>query len=149
MNNCDDAISRDMALEKMADYVASGYADSAEDFEEYSRIICQLPSVQPKPIECDDAISREKAIMMVCTAFNTTTSNPSEEVRTILHKCKEKLKKIESVQPSRKGHWIKVTNGRGGHECDLCHEYAPSYKDGDEYLTRYCPNCGADMRGAR
>jgi hypothetical protein len=42
---CDDAISRDMALEKMADYVASGYADSAEDFEEYSRIICQLPSV--------------------------------------------------------------------------------------------------------
>ena len=46
---CDDAISRDAALEKMADYVASGYADSAEDFEEYSRIICQLPSVTPKP----------------------------------------------------------------------------------------------------
>lgn len=45
---CDDAISRDMALEKMADYVASGYADSAEDFEEYSRIICQLPSVTHK-----------------------------------------------------------------------------------------------------
>ena len=45
---CDDAISRDMALEKMADYVASGYADSAEDFEEYSRIICELPSVTQK-----------------------------------------------------------------------------------------------------
>ena len=45
---CDDAISRDMALEKMADYVASGYADSAEDFEEYSRIICQLPPVTPQ-----------------------------------------------------------------------------------------------------
>ena len=30
---CDDAISRDMALKKMADYVASGYADSVEDFE--------------------------------------------------------------------------------------------------------------------
>ena len=44
---CEDAISRDMALEKMADYVASGYADSAEDFEEYSRIICQLPPVNP------------------------------------------------------------------------------------------------------
>ena len=28
-------------LEKMADYVASGYADSAEDFEEYSRIVVQ------------------------------------------------------------------------------------------------------------
>ena len=44
---CDDAISREAALEKMADYVSSGYADSAEDFEEYSKIICQLPSVQP------------------------------------------------------------------------------------------------------
>ena len=42
---CRDAISRQAVLEKMADYVASGYADSAEDFEEYSRIICQLPSV--------------------------------------------------------------------------------------------------------
>ena len=45
---CVDAINRDMALEKMADYVASGYADSVEDFEEYSRIICQLPSVTQK-----------------------------------------------------------------------------------------------------
>ena len=44
---CRDAVSREAALEKMADYVASGYADSAEDFEEYSRIICQLPSVTP------------------------------------------------------------------------------------------------------
>ena len=45
---CDDVVSRDMALEKMADYVASGYAVSAEDFEEYSRIICQLPPVTPQ-----------------------------------------------------------------------------------------------------
>lgn len=56
---CDDAVSRDMALEKMADYVASGYADSAEDFEEYSKIICQLPPVTQKPIECEDAVSRQ------------------------------------------------------------------------------------------
>jgi hypothetical protein len=46
---CEDCISRDMALEKMADYVASGYAVSAEDFEEYSRIICQLPPITPQP----------------------------------------------------------------------------------------------------
>lgn len=45
---CEDVISREAALEKMADYVASGYADSAEDFEEYSRIICQLPPVTPQ-----------------------------------------------------------------------------------------------------
>ena len=45
----------------------------------------------------------------------------------------------------RTGHWIPVTNGRGGHECDICHEYAPSYQSGDEHLTKYCPNCGAKM----
>ena len=57
---CEDAISRDMALEKMADYVASGYADSAEDFAEYSRIICQLPSVNPTSNVSIQITEREK-----------------------------------------------------------------------------------------
>ena len=50
-------------------------------------------------------------------------------------------------QPERKrGKWIPVTNGRGGFECDQCHNYAPSYQDGVEWLSGFCPNCGADMR---
>lgn len=49
------------------------------------------------------------------------------------------------IQTIKTGHWIEVTNGRGGHECDICHDYAPSYQSGDEYLTIYCPNCGAKM----
>lgn len=56
------------------------------------------------------------------------------------------LKEQRAEQPKR-GKWIAVTNGRGGSECSLCHEYAPSYKSGDEHLTNFCPNCGADMRG--
>ena len=51
----------------------------------------------------------------------------------------------EPCEDTKTGHWIKVTNGRGGHECDICHEYAPSYKNGDEYLTKFCPDCGAKM----
>lgn len=58
------------------------------------------------------------------------------------------IEALPSVQPERKrGRWIPVTNGRGGHECSLCHTYAPSFQTGDEWLTDYCPNCGADMRG--
>ena len=53
------------------------------------------------------------------------------------------IKALEQQQKT--GRWIKVTNGRGGHECDICHEYAPSYQSGNEYLTKYCPNCGAKM----
>lgn len=49
-------------------------------------------------------------------------------------------------QPERKeGKWVKVTNGRGGHECSMCHLYAPSFKSGEENLSPYCPNCGAQM----
>lgn len=56
-----------------------------------------------------------------------------------------RIQDIPPVNPTKTGHWIKVTNGRGGHECDLCHEYAPSYQSGDEYLSKYCPSCGERM----
>ena len=55
---------------------------------------------------------------------------------------------LPSAQPERKkGEGIPVTNGRGGFECDQCHNYAPSYQDGVEWLSGFCPSCGADMRG--
>ena len=83
--------------------------------------------------ECEDCISRQEAIN--CVTSNEFRYRMVEDIKTLL-----------SVTPKEKtGHWIKVTNGRGGHECDLCHEYAPSYRSGDEYLTKYCPNCGARM----
>jgi hypothetical protein len=57
------------------------------------------------------------------------------------------LSDLPPVTPQPKmGRWIEVTNGRGGHECDLCYEYAPSYQSGDEYLSQYCPKCGAKMQ---
>lgn len=49
-------------------------------------------------------------------------------------------------EPEQKnGCWVPITNGRGGFECDQCHNYAPSYQNGDEYLSYFCPNCGAKM----
>lgn len=58
------------------------------------------------------------------------------------------IQTLPFAEPERKkGHWIPVTNGRGGFECDQCHNYAPSYQNGDEYLSYFCPNCSADMRG--
>lgn len=49
------------------------------------------------------------------------------------------------VRENARGEWISVINGRGGFECSKCHEYAPSYQNGDDYLSHYCPNCGAEM----
>jgi hypothetical protein len=47
--------------------------------------------------------------------------------------------------PVAHGKWVPVANGRGGNECTDCHEYAPSFQNGIEHLTNYCPNCGAKM----
>lgn len=49
--------------------------------------------------------------------------------------------------PIRRGKWINVTNGRGGRECNQCHNYAPAWQTGEEHLTDFCSNCGARMEG--
>ena len=60
------------------------------------------------------------------------------------------VRRVIDIQPTiepevRHGRWISVKNGRGGHECDQCHNYAPSYQTGEEHLSDYCQNCGAQM----
>ena len=68
--------------------------------------------------------------------------------RASLMAYREKLERLPFVQPERKtGRWIPVTNGRGGHQCDRCGSYAPSYQSGKEWLSNFCPECNADMRG--
>lgn len=57
------------------------------------------------------------------------------------------LEPSADVRENVRGEWIPVTNGRGGFECSKCHDYAPSYQNGDDYLSHFCPNCGAEMRG--
>lgn len=60
---------------------------------------------------------------------------------------KEALDRVPTVEavPVVHGHWEPVTNGRGGFECSKCHHYAPSYQDGVEWLSEWCPSCGAIM----
>jgi len=102
----------------------------AIDTENCKKIIAMLE--QPEP--CDDAVSRQAALDCVTYDVEYTM---------------ECIKALPPVQPERKkGRWILVTNGRGGHECNRCHEYAPSYQSGVEHLSKFCPNCGADMRDA-
>ena len=83
-----------------------------------------------------DLIDRQAAIDAVKDAIISAEQPYAEDA----------LRKLLSAEPERKkGYWIPVTNGRGGFECDQCHNYAPSYQNGDEYLSYFCPNCGARM----
>ena len=64
------------------------------------------------------------------------------------HELLKAIDELPPVQPEHKtGSWIPVTNGRGGHQCDRCGCYAPSYQSGTEWLSNFCPECNADMRG--
>ncbi len=57
------------------------------------------------------------------------------------------IKRLSSVTPERKGHWIEERNNyeeiQGWH-CDKCYEDSG-------FTTKckwdFCPNCGANMRG--
>lgn len=84
------------------------------------------------------------------TGYKSTITYKPTDIRTIqlvelTDECIEKI--VNKIKPVVGGEWIPVTNGRGGFECSECHSYAPSYQSGDDNLSNYCPNCGADMRG--
>jgi hypothetical protein len=119
---CDDAISRDDAL-KALDYdiksfeFKSGVGRHMNEianllntiYEIQSDNIKALPSVQSKPIECEDAISREQAIDAVADLFEMSEyPHPYPQGKPIrLREIKEKLKQLPPVQPKPKtGHWI-------------------------------------------
>ena len=87
----------------------------------------------------DDTISRQAVLKLLSTM-------PPEEAMTKAMLI-QSVKQMDAAQPEwKRGTWIPVTNGRGGHECSLCHTYAPSFQTGDEWLTDYCPTCGACMQ---
>lgn len=137
---CDDAICRKAVLEMAYDMSEI----DGEHFTEPCMVvdvedIQRLPSVTQKPIECEDAISRILKRMWNCRGKHTTSIDKVAMEQII----RDELPSVTQ----KSGKWITVTNGRGGHECSLCHEYAPSYQDGDEWLTKYCPNCGSAMKG--
>jgi len=63
---------------------------------------------------------------------------------------------LPSAQPEHpKGHWIvwggmDIPENHGKHICSVCGEFAPVRHEKPlikEYLSDFCPNCGADMRG--
>lgn len=86
----------------------------------------------------NDLIRRKDVLNLVSEGISTDTYEDMEY--TI-----ELIKAIPAAEP-KMGRWVEVTNGRGGHECSECHEYAPSYQSGREHLTDYCPNCGVKMK---
>ena len=132
---CEDAISREDALEALN--TINGTAELDKAFE----VIENSPSVTQKPTECEDAISREDVIKLVeCSGydlqFRTDNADMCDDVR-----------KLPSVTPSRrKGHWIAVYQGDEiiNYRCSEC-ELGDTNGSTNLYGWDYCRRCGAEM----
>jgi len=117
------------------------------------QMIDDAPTVQPET-NCSeipnnsDTISRQAALEKI-RKMQTYKMFAGDDLLLIDQaEAQTELMTLPSIQPERKtGHWTPVTNGRGGHQCDRCGCYAPSYKSGAEWLSKFCPECNADMRG--
>lgn len=133
----DDAISRKYIL----DLIATKGANLDDDLLIVEQWIQDAPSVNPHPIECGDAISRQAVL-------DVTWEEPSyTDALNVLTEVRDKVKVLPSVTPQqRTGRWIqKEEEGEAEPfiiwECSECHcvdeDGKPSYK--------YCPQCGAKM----
>ena len=102
-----------------------------------------------------DLIRREDVITVLCFCEETKMML-CKELRKIL----EKINKIPSAEPERKkGEWIdeKINSYTSRTYCSECGSTAPFDYEADDYYgvyacgettkTKFCPNCGADMRG--
>lgn len=119
-----------------------------------------------------DLISRAAAIDALAEQmpkpYTPDGSHPADEgifaAQEIYADCIQTLEALPSAQPERKkGCWIAVDSytAFGGdeilwmshgnpialHYCSECKNDAYAGEDGEDLLTDFCPNCGADMRG--
>ena len=90
---------------------------------------------------CGDAISREMALDGIDAMYNN-----SWDIKDFRENVNLMLNKLPSVQPSRKGQWIKERPWLKVH-CSECGKDAIGNHGFDALKTYFCPYCGADMRG--
>ena len=98
----------------------------------------------------DDLISRQAAI----DAIGNVPDYDDGMVWEALSHAQRDVALLPSAQPERKkGKWIKATGMmppefRGHHCCSECGNFAnmePPFGNRED-LSKFCPNCGADMR---
>ena len=149
---CEDAISREHLLSEIEKLKQSPwYNDKRGNGFEYlikeavdtvvDLCIKQEPSVQPKPIECEDAISLEAVIEWLKEKDFIKMSWQEDNAR-------KELQEYFSVTPSHKGHWETFEVYQGGiketwYECSKC-----KWNSALLIPRKYCPNCGAEMESA-
>lgn len=79
----------------------------------------------------------------VCPQMKQTISNALTRIPYVVKGELETALKADSVEH---GEWVK-RRVQDRHECSCCHSPATITIAFTEYLSDYCPNCGARMEG--
>ena len=134
---CDDAISREMALDGV-DAMYNNSWDIKDFRENVNLMLNKLPPVQPiREIKPKEEMTVKETISDLIWLLGSNLLDKGSE-DTVLNA----IYYLEN-QPSRKGHWIAHSDGGiwiKYYECSECHKHKSEKTD-------FCPNCGADMRG--
>lgn len=171
---CDDAISR--ILKRM--WNCRGKHTTSIDKVKMEQIIRdELSSVTQNPIECDDAISRQAvldAMYKLCDTGGTLEENPwrdnphidaitdavddlppvtpkAETVTEFADRCRECGARYGKLLEQKSGKWILLDEcANSGYYCSNCQKKLVKEGWSDTVKKiKFCPNCGADMRGEK
>ena len=134
---CEDAVSREYLVEHIKACWNNGRPRYSPNLSELLSWIDDVPFVQSKPIECEDAISRADAVKVASGYCHP--SNIAEE-----------LAKLPPVYPKPKtGHWFydkSIENWR----CSECNEVPKTmgYCGSANFMAKhfkFCNHCGVRM----
>ena len=112
------------------------------------------PNLQPTCNQlATDTISRQQAIEAIHEDADWLASQGSDWQVERMERDKSILMSLPSAQSERqRGHWVEIGDEPYDEwECDVCGFVIDGSGciDPEEYrdIYRFCPNCGADMRG--
>ena len=152
---CEDAIDRAEAMTEIMMFAGNVKSDEEDIYIKVSdavQLLRELPSATQKPIECEDAVSREAVLQAV--------SEGCFELRGVYGDCEELINALPSVT-QKSGKWIKVKSGdkdfpesivcsRCGNENSHLDFNENAEPIGKVFVTsKFCPNCGAKMESER
>lgn len=94
-----------------------------------------------------DLISRQAVDEAIWT---TLCNRQFESDRVVIEKLQKKIDALPSAPDSRqRGEWMDIDNYYRTAICSHCHKVTMFEKWGEHTKPyNFCPNCGADMRGA-